>query len=127
MFITILKSNKANDSWIIEFSCSYGNGIGCWIGSPPSCGEGYWVEFDVEERLQLGVNLSCCDTPFPSISSEGAVQTLVATVEQVNENSTAVCRFGNDLLFVEYDGKFPEVGDWLSIRVRHLIVNDCNF
>lgn len=127
MFITIVRSERFNDSWLIEFSCSCGNGTGRWIGPRPSCAQGYWVEFDVEERLQLGINASYCDTPAPSISNTGGVLTLVATLEQVNENGTAVCRLGSDLLFVEFDGPFLEVGDWLSIRPRQLIVNDCKF
>jgi hypothetical protein len=124
MRITVIDCEERDNTYFVEFTCEYGNGVARWIGGRPKRGEAYCVELGFEETLKIGVNVEARPFAVPSITCGKGGVSMMVKVEDVINDQSAVCRFGDDLIFVEYEGDFFAAGTTLRVLLADLLIND---
>jgi len=114
-------------SGTLEFQTEYGVGIGCWVGTPPSVGETFDVEFGVEPVLRCGsdmVVVQGVDAPRISTASDGTV--IIGQLERNEQDGMAIVRVGHHVLMLEFEGEPLPLSSWVRVGPIPVLLYDTN-
>lgn len=114
-----IKNYKIIEGKIVEFSTSFGVGIGTWYNNEVKEGLQYGIEFDILPKLKFGNNAKIVSENTYSVKHDGKVNELRGVVDGVDEDGLIYFRLGIDcLIMVESAEETIKEGDWLSLTVN---------
>jgi hypothetical protein len=113
-----IKGFKIIKNNLIEFSTSKGIGIGTWNNNEVAGGREYSVEFDINQKLEIGKNAKVISDKIYSIRHHDGVNEIQGMVDRVDEDGLIYFRLRLDcLIMIETEKKEFKEGDWLSLTI----------
>lgn len=130
MKVEVTTVQVLDDILEVGFRCNCGTADAKWIGSLPRVGEEKYVEFDSDEKAQLGVNAARAACPRATIVSSDGVVTITAQLEAIYpDEGTVSLSFADGCIVLEVaesdlDGWNP--GGWYTVQVAGFMIFDTN-
>jgi hypothetical protein len=82
MKIKIIKVGHIEDKIIVNFQTPFGQALGTWIGKTPKVEKEYFVELEIEEKIELGINIEKNEKMRTMISYENSVVKIYGKIEE---------------------------------------------
>lgn len=110
MKIKIEKFASNADLLQVTFSSEFGKGFAQWVGLPPTSGEIYDVEIDIDEVLTWGESVTTSTSDIPAIYLKGGLLYFVGRVVQYEKNGCLSLSIGDSVILVSVEGAPDELG-----------------
>jgi hypothetical protein len=100
MNITIKNIMKNSDKIFVEYSTPYGNGVSEFIGSTPEENQSYDVEFNIDDDLSWGENLTPSKKNAASIHFDLGKTYITAELIAIEDDDCGALKIGNSISLV---------------------------
>lgn len=109
-----------NPDCIISCTSKFGDILLTWKDSIPEISKEYDVEFDTDEILTWGDDISLTEESEPEIYMEKDAVVIIGTLESVDDDGFMVVRMENYILTFETQGKALHNGTKIRLKVPSL-------
>jgi len=106
------------------FNSEVGTAEAIWMGDLPDAGKDYYVEIAINNCLVWGDDIVVTESLVHRITQSESGITLVATLESIDSDESAVLRLGSSIVLIETEGTPPPVGTAVQVRLSELILSD---
>ena len=117
--------DNSNENYF-EFVSSYGKGRAIWNGKKPSIKTIYDIEIEIPQVLCWGMDIVKSGQNEFSIIEEKEYIILVGKLDSIEEDGCTMFKLEDDTIILETQGVPFNVGDFVKIRVSHIIFYDVN-
>lgn len=100
----------------VRFSSLLGNGIAIWKGELPQVGYSYFIEFDIDNVFEWGVDITRAKHKAASINTVNSKVIFNAEIISYENDGILTVSLGGDIIFLEISGN-PNVNGYVSFSV----------
>lgn len=97
----------------VRFSSLLGNGIAIWKGELPQVGYSYFIEFDIDNVFEWGVDITRAKHKAASINTVNSKVIFNAEIISYENDGILTVSLGGDIIFLEISGN-PNVNGYVS-------------
>ncbi|KTC19612.1 hypothetical protein AO391_15780 [Pseudomonas marginalis ICMP 9505] len=127
MKIRITEALFTDDTLLVGFRSSAGNGKALWIGTQPKIGDEVDVELDLDEVFSWGENLISSLRNTPHITVINEVTRITAEIIHGADEECAALKFGDSIILIELDEPIPQKSGFVEIRAKKIHLYPTNF
>ncbi|MDF2671674.1 MAG: hypothetical protein K0R67_3980 [Paenibacillus sp.] len=126
MKIVITDIQKDHDTISVLYTSEYGSGRAIWMSIEPDIRKEYFVEIDIPEIVQWGLEITLSEQKLYSLKTTGDVTWINGLLESVEEDGVITMRLGQSILLVESTGEPLSCGKFVELKANKMLLFDSN-
>ena len=120
MQIKILNIEESLNRILIKFESAIGIGAGIWVGDLPTLGEVTDIEFDIDDDLEWGKNITMTDEHTSMITIKNDHLSFIAQVISYERDGCLTVNLGETIVFLDLENAPLNIKDWVVVKAKSI-------